>query len=210
MKLLSLLALFFAALMGAAREVNVPIISGGTVYELSKSGGVEMKLTGSTPFSHWTLTAHRLSAQSEMDVSSDRRIRSIEALSFTLPVHNLKGNNSGMEQDAYDALKAARYPNIVFRMASANIQSRGDHQFVQAIGTLSIAGVTKPIMLQMDVATSDDGSVTFHGSQEMKMSDYGVTRPTILGIFKAGDAMALDYQLTFVKTSNFTNEGNTR
>jgi hypothetical protein len=45
-----------------------------------------------------------------------------------------------------------------------------------------------------------DGRVTFVGSEQVKMSDYNVERPSILfGVIKAGDLMTLTYTLVFIR-----------
>ncbi len=43
-------------------------------------------------------------------------------------------------------------------------------------------------------------AISFAGSEQVKMSDYNVERPSILfGVIKAGDLMTLTYNLIFIR-----------
>jgi len=136
-----------------------------------------------------------------MTVASEHKLLGIDALTFRLPVRNLKGDQAAMDQDAYRALKADRYQEIIFTLNSSHIKSCGEDQYlVEAIGDLSIAGVTRPITMTMYGKVMPDGSVFFTGSQSLRMSDFNVERPSVLfGLIKADDEMRLTYTLIFSK-----------
>jgi polyisoprenoid-binding protein YceI len=170
-------------------------------FKLSSSNDVVMNIAGTTPLKNWTMMAHGLCGDAKMTVTKDNHLAEIQELCFNLPVHNLKGEGSGMDNDAYKALKADQYHDIVFRMISANIEPRDAHHYdVKARGNLTVAGVTREVVLQMAGNAAKDGSITFAGSEQVKMSDYNVERPSILfGVIKAGDVMTLTYNLIFIK-----------
>jgi polyisoprenoid-binding protein YceI len=170
-------------------------------FKLSSSKEVVMNLSGTMPLHDWTMSAHGLSGEAKMAVTTDNRLTGIQALTFSLPVHNLKGEQTAMDNDAYKALKADRYQDIVFRLISATIEPvSGKHYNVLAKGTLTVAGVTREVVLKMDGNVAKDGSISFAGSEQVKMSDYNVERPSILfGVIKAGDLMTLTYNLVFIR-----------
>ncbi len=173
---------------------------GETTYTMSNSNAVGMNLSGSTPLSAWTMNAHGISGTAKMAVTHGQ-LRDINALTFSLPVYNLKGPHSAMDDAAYRALKADQYKDIEFHLASANVEPRGDHGYlVTAEGTLTVAGVTRAVTLTMHSHLSPDGSITFTGAQNLRMSDYNVERPSLLfGVIKARDEMTLNYTLIFTK-----------
>ena len=172
-----------------------------SIYKLSPDKGVVMNLSGTTPVKDWTMSAHGIQGDARMIATRDNQLLDIKGLSFILPVTNLKGEGRGMDNDAYVALKVDRYKDIVFKLSSATVQPLADHLYaVAANGTLSVAGVTRNVTLRMHGHADRDGTITFSGSENVKMSDYNVERPSVLfGVIKADDNMTLTYNLIFTK-----------
>jgi len=170
------------------------------IYRLSQSHDVVMNLAGTTPVRNWCMTAHGLSGEAIMLVHEDR-LADITSLRFSLPVHNLKGDGDGMDRDCYTALKAEKYPTIDFELLSTAIESYANNSYlVRARGNLSVAGVTREVTLFMHGILDRNSTIRFTGSEELKMSDYHVERPSLLlGLIHAGDAMTLTYSLIFTK-----------
>jgi polyisoprenoid-binding protein YceI len=170
-------------------------------YKMRNTNDVVMYLTGTTPVKNWQMKAHGLQGQAQFVISGDNKIVNIDALSFTLPVRNLKGEEPGMDRDAYHALKADQYKDITFTLRSATVKVAGDDTYrIQALGNLTVAGVTREVTLTMQSRVSEDGSVSFVGSELLRMSDYNVERPSVLfGVIRAADEMRLTYTLIFSK-----------
>jgi hypothetical protein len=173
------------------------------VYRLSPSRDVVMNLSGTTPLKDWTMSAHGILGDARMVVTRGNKWAEIHSLTFSLPVYNLKGEGHGMDDDAYIALKADRYKDIVFKLTSATVEPQSEHLYlIAALGTLTVAGVARTVTLKMHSQVARDGSITFTGSENVKMSDYQVERPSLLfGAIRAGDEMTLSYTLIFVKQS---------
>jgi len=171
------------------------------VYRLSNSKDVVMYLSGTTPIKDWTMCAHGLSGEALMVITRDNHLNEINSLNFSLPVGNLRGEQCAMDHDAYTALKADHYKDITFKLISATVQPMDEYTYaIAALGNLTVAGVTRIVTLKMRSQVSRDGSITFTGSEDLKMSDYNVERPSILfGTIKAGDRMTLSYTLIFNK-----------
>ena len=172
-----------------------------TSYKLSNSKEVFMSLSGTTPLQDWKMSAHGIQGDAQMVLSDENQLLGIEALTFTLPVRNLKGDKQAMDEDAYHALKADRYKEIIFKLSSANVESKGENLYlIKALGSLTVAGVTRALTLTMHSKISHDGSISFTGSEALQMSDYQVERPSLLfGVIRAGDKMTLTYTLIFSK-----------
>jgi polyisoprenoid-binding protein YceI len=160
-----------------------------------------MKLSGTTPLRDWAMSARGLDGSAKMTVTSDQQLIQIGSLDFSIPVHNLQGESAGMDNDCYKALKADRYPEIVFQLTSATLDPQGSHRCViTALGNLTVAGVTRAIQMSMYALIVPDGSITVIGSELLRMSDYNIERPSLLfGAIKAGDEMTLTYTLIFTK-----------
>ena len=104
----------------------------------------------------------------------------INNVTFSFPVKNLKSaKGKMMDNKAYDALQASKAPNVTFTAPSINIGKSN------AAGKLTIAGVTKNASFPINVVKKGDTYV-IEGTEAIKMSEYGMSRPGFMGI-KTGD-----------------------
>ena len=160
-----------------------------------------MTLYGTSTLHDWTMTANVFTANAQIALSSDNQLSGFDAHNVRLPIHNLKSESDGLNSSAYDALKADKYPNIVFTIKSATVTASGGNKYqIKALGSLIIAGVAKAVTLNATAQVNADGSVSCSGTVPLKLSDFGIERPSfMLGTMKVGDAMTLNYSLIFVK-----------
>jgi len=175
------------------------IASGQTAYKVG--GKPVMTLYGTSTLHDWTMIANSYSANAQINLTADNQISAFSALTVVLPVHNLKSEHDGMNDNAYEALKADDHKDIVFKLSDAKIASTGGNKYqITATGTLSIAGATRPITLTTAAIVNSDGSVSCSGSVPIKLSEFNIERPSfMLGTMKVGDALTLNYALIFVK-----------
>jgi polyisoprenoid-binding protein YceI len=126
---------------------------------------------------------------------------SLAAFTFSFPVHSLKSGKSGMDSKAYEAMKAKDGSNIVFTASSSTVTPGTGNEFrVTSNGSLTIAGVAKPVVLTADCLVKPDGSITCTGTDKLKMSDYGIKPPTyMLGALKTGDALTINFTMSVKK-----------
>jgi polyisoprenoid-binding protein YceI len=170
-----------------------------TIYKIG--GKPVMTLYGTSTLHDWTMVAHTFTGDAQFALSADNQLSSFDVLTVILPVHNLKSEHDGMNDNAYEALKADDHKDIVFKLTSAKITSSGGNKYqITALGNLSIAGATKAVTLITNALVNADGSVSCSGSVPIKLSEYNIERPSfMLGTMKVGDAMTLNYALIFVK-----------
>ncbi len=178
----------------------VPSLRAQTAYKAS-SKSATMTLYGTSTLHDWTMTATVFTANGQFTVTPDNQLTALNALTVTLPVHNLKSEHDGMNDNAYDALKADQNKNITFQLKSATVTSSGGSKYqIAALGSLSIAGVSKAVTLNTSAVVNADGSISCAGTVPLKLSDFNIERPSfMLGTMKVGDALTLNYSLIFVK-----------
>jgi polyisoprenoid-binding protein YceI len=181
--------------------VETPKSANEVVLHISTSHNVMMRLDGSTPIRNWKMTAHGLNGEARMLLTNDNQLVEVRAFSFSLPVYNLKGDISAMDEDAYEALKADKHREITFQLSSAKVISQGESNYlIAASGQLTVAGVTRSVTLKMKGFIDRDGNVCLTGTENLKMSDYNVERPSLLfGAIKASDDISLTYNLVFTR-----------
>ena len=118
------------------------------------------------------------------------------ALALTVQVSGLKSGKSGLDENMYKALKAAKFPEIRFILSSLKTVPEP-----LAAGSLTIAGVSRPIEFQVAFAASEE-TLTARGSYDLKMSDYGIKPPKMmLGAIKTRDEITIRFEVTFKPTS---------
>jgi polyisoprenoid-binding protein YceI len=173
------------------------------LYKISDSKNNDMKLSGTSTLHNWTMDAKTFTgnAQFVMSRENTKQIASIKSLDFALIVLNLKSGESGLDKNAYKALKTGQHKNIHYKLTSATIiPGEGNKYLVKTQGTLKIAGVTKPVAIDVSCVVNSDESITCTGSDEINMSDYQVKPPSFMfGAMKTGNAITLDFTLVYAK-----------
>jgi polyisoprenoid-binding protein YceI len=168
-------------------------------YILDSNSVIHLK--GTSPLHDWGMIAHSFTGSANFSFDANHQLSSITQFSLTLPVHNLISESTGMEKNAYKALKEDKFKYIVFELTSANfIKSGSEHYVILLHGNLTMAGVTQPTTLKSSARINEDGTIMCSGELPVYMSDFNIERPTyLLGTMKVGDLLVLTYNLLLVK-----------
>lgn len=122
--------------------------------------------------------------------------KGITKVDITIPAKKLDCSNGTMNGHMYKAIKADAAPEIRFSLASYDLVQAGDAVKVKMNGKLSLGGVEKPIALDADAKAGPNGTLLVSGTEELKLSDYGLKAPTLMmGTMKVGDAVKVRYEL---------------
>ena len=170
-------------------------------YTITDSKSNAMKLSGTSSLHDWEMSASSFAGNGQFVIKDGetKELTALNALSFTLPVRNLKSDKSALDNNAYKALKAGKYENIVYKLSSASVvpDKEGNH-LVKTRGKLTIAGVTREVSMDVHCFLNNDLTIRCKGSDKLKMTDYGVKPPTfLLGAMTTGDAVTLNFTMVF-------------
>ena len=167
----------------------------------SRSSQSEIKVKGTSNLHDWTMKGNTLTCDAQFTVQSAavNKLLSLNGLSFSVPVKNLKSGESLLDSRAYKAMKADKYSQVSFKMSSAVVTPLNNNQYqIKATGQLSISGVTKEVTLLANGTINTDRSMNISGSKTIKMSDFGIKPPSfMLGALKTGDEVTIDFNLKF-------------
>jgi|SRR5215213_8092348 len=156
-----------------------------------------VKVKGSSNLHDWTMEAKSGTIEANLNLASNvSYLAGIQSLSFSLPVKNLKSTEGNlMDTRAYDALKAEKYPNISFKLLSATPTTNSANKSTfKVTGELTISGATKQIEMTANATKNTDGSVIITGSQNLKMTQFGIKPPSFMfGALKVTDNLTIDY-----------------
>ncbi|ELR72488.1 hypothetical protein C900_01483 [Fulvivirga imtechensis AK7] len=161
------------------------------------SPGAEFSVSGTSSLHDWTMTSSEGKGEAVITAEA-KALQSIEQLSVTMKAESLKSGKSGMDGNAYKALKTGKNPDIKFNLKNVkSIEKKGDYYQVMAEGTLTIAGESRTV----DVVTKaypNGNTIRFTGSKTFNMTDFKVDPPTaLLGTIKTGDEITINFSLTF-------------
>jgi len=180
-----------------------PMLHSQSVYKIYESKDIDMKLSGTSTLHKWTMEAKTFDGDGQFNFKPGTAdiLTSIKNLNFSLAVQDLKSGEKGLDKNAYKALKSDQYKDIDYKLTSATVGTgAGNKYMVKTQGNLTIAGVTKPILMDISCVINKDGTITCSGSYKLEMTDYKVTPPTfMLGAMKTGDAITLDFILVYKK-----------
>jgi polyisoprenoid-binding protein YceI len=170
-----------------------------TQYKIAQS---QIKVAGSSNLHDWTMAATAFTCEGTFVVKNGQ-LQDLSALSFTLPISNLKSKEDLMDERAYKALNAEKYPKITFKLTDAVVSTQS--KTIKATGNLTIAGATKLIAIQANYVVNSDESITIKAIEPVKMSDYKIKAPTfMLGALKVGDNVNIDINLKLTKSVAYT------
>jgi hypothetical protein len=162
----------------------------------------DVKVLGTSNLHDWSMEDKDVTCSARFTYAAGKTVpTSLSAFTFTFPVHSLTSGKSGMDSKAYDAMKAKNGGTIIFTATGSTITPGTGAAFqVKSDGNLTIAGVTKAVVLSAACVVKTDGSVSCTGSNTLLMSDYQIKPPTyMLGALKTGDKLTIDFTMTVKK-----------
>ena len=191
-KILKTALLFFA--MSFVMNLNAQV-------KFHAKDDLNLLVSGTSTLHEWDMKAAKGEVNAVFTFDAKGQITGLSSLTFTAPAEGLKSEHSGMDKNAYKALKTSSNPNITFVLTSATVTPLDATSVtVKATGKLTIAGFTREIVLVTVCKVNADKSITVTGSQKISMTDYKVEPPTFMfGAVKTGNDITLKLSLTIRK-----------
>jgi len=175
----------------------------GVINRAAGAADADVKVLGTSNVHDWSMEDKDVTCTAKFTYAAGKTSmpNGLNGFGFTFPVHSLKSGKSGMDSKAYDAMKAKTSGNIVFAASSSTVTPGSGGQFsVKSNGSLTIAGVTKPVVLTAACVVKADGSISCTGTNKLLMSDYQIKPPTyMLGALKTGNALTIDFTMIVKK-----------
>ena len=159
--------------------------------------GTTIKVLGTSNVHDWTMISNAVESQGQFDLPG----HNLPALSLRLAVTSLKSEHTSMDDRTYTAVNAKKYPDISFKLTSAEVVPGGNNSYlIKAKGDLTIAGVTKPVSVDVTAVTGADNAITCSGSKNIQLTDYGIKPPTfMLGAMKVHNDLTIQFNLIYKK-----------
>lgn len=160
------------------------------------SNTTKVVIEGTSNIHDWIMTSTSGSTTGTWTVDAAGVPTALTNLSFIVNVTTLKSEKgSTMDNNAYKAMAADKYPAIKFSSASATIQPKGGNAFtVTAPGKLSISSGTRDVTLVANGKVNADKSISIDGNYKLVTTDYNVKPISImLGAIKTEAGVNIKY-----------------
>ncbi len=164
-------------------------------YQLIKTE-TSFIVRGTASSHNWKMEGNEATgkATSSSDSQNNKRVHSIEIL---IPAKSLKSGKDGMDNNAYEALKANSFPYIKFELKEA-VDLSNTYWVPKTIdGYLTIAGEKRYTKLNLKMRV-DDNKILIEGQTDLKLSDYKINPPTfLLGTLTVWNEVTVFFKVAF-------------
>lgn len=122
----------------------------------------------------------------------------LEAFEIAIKAATLRSPKDGLDKNMHKALKVAEFPEITFTLARTEAGAAANT--LKAIGRLRIAGVEKPVALELKTAVNAS-TITVIGEVPLLMTDYGIKPPTaMLGMLKTDPKITVTFEVVLASS----------
>jgi polyisoprenoid-binding protein YceI len=189
---------FYKTLLPAAALFMIAATPASENCTLSKDYSVT--INGTSNLHSWDEKVETVTGTGSVTPNSDGSY-DIDAINMNMEVHSIKSDmGPAMNNNTYKALKADVHPQITFVLTAPvkSVKAGITATAISAKCNLTIAGVTKPVIMQVKISVPQKGTMHFEGAQTIKMTDFGVTPPIALfGALVTGDEITIHFKTNF-------------
>ena len=154
-------------------------------------------IDGTSTIHDWTCDINKSSGAFVAGFQAASATLKFESGSFTVEIEDIDCGKGSMNKKMRNALGGNKATNMTFKLASATTTSTADRTFSALLkGTLTMAGVTKPIDLSTSGKLLANNQVQLEGSVALVMSDFSIDPPTaLLGTLHTGDKVTIRFNV---------------
>jgi len=168
--------------------------------------GSKVTLEGTSTIHDWTVEGGILAGFIELDsnfpLDPSKPSEGLEVtpkVEVSVPVRSLKSGKTLMNDIMHDALKVKNHASIKYTLKELKARPRkaGDPLKFDATGDLTVAGVTKPIKMEVTMEPMAGNKLKSSGVTEVKMTDFGISPPAPaigLGLIKTADEVKITFE----------------
>jgi len=174
-----------------------------TAYKLSSGKNNVVKVLGTSNVHDWTMTAGNIESTGVFKFNSRDEMVDLSTLKFTIVAKSLTSGKSSMDGRTYKTIRESEFPKITYQLTTASVTMVQANKYaIQTTGTLTIAGKTQTIAMKIMALVNADRSISCHGNERLKLTDYGISPPSfMLGAMKVGNDLTIEFDLTYSRSA---------
>ena len=153
-----------------------------------------LTVKGTSSLHDWQSNVEKIEAKGAFVLSNNALI-DIRDVAVKIPVKAIKSPKGKlMDSKTWDAFHYEKYPTITFLLTGRKINAA--RNTLDAAGTLTMAGVTKPVELSLTYKLLPGGELQVTGTKKLLMSEFKMEPPTaMMGTIKVGDEVEVGFEL---------------
>jgi len=168
---------------------------------LTFSAESEMHIDGTSNVHDWTCDVSTVNGKIVADTAASTSAEpAFQNALVRVSLESVDCGRDGMTENLREALEAKKYPQILYRLSSAEVAPHPDSSGwfqVTATGPLTVAGSTRTVEMTAAGRQLDEGRVRIAGETSMDMTQYGVEPPTaMLGALQTGKEVTVRFDVT--------------
>jgi len=175
------------------------VVTASPQMNFHKAEDSVITVAGTSTFKSWAMTATQMSSDAKFEFDKAGNPKHLNSLTFKLHAKSLLSGSSGLDKNAYSALKTDKHPDISYRSVSSTISRIADGSYkISVRGSLTIAGVTKVKNIEAICVSMSNGSQSCSGETKLLMTDFGVKPPVfMMGAMKTGNEITINYKMNY-------------
>ena len=154
-----------------------------------------LKIEGGSTLHDWHMETNQAKGEGLFLLEAGK-LNTVQSLTISFQAESLKSGTSGLDKNAYKALKTNSHKEIKFTLKELS----GSGTTFTAKGDLLIAGTTKSVSFPVKMIPSGNQMV-FEGELSTKLTYFSIEPPTaLLGTVKTDDEIKISFKTGFQPT----------
>jgi polyisoprenoid-binding protein YceI len=177
------------------------LVPGFSQIKYGAKNNINLTVAGTSTMHDWTMKSASGDCSAIFTTDASGNLTDITTMQFSVSSKALKSGKSKMDENAYDALKADKNPQISAVLKDAVLSTKDNKTYsLKGSMKLTIAGKTLDTDLQATLTRKPDHSIQVKGDKKISMKEYGMEPPSfMMGTIKTGNDITLSFDLNLNK-----------
>ena len=198
-----------AVLTLSGRPIAAPVGIDAALGSNVTLSSATLSLRGTSTMHPYTVSTKALKVSaantSAADVQGLLQPDALQGFELQIPVNTFRSDKDGLTKQMFKAMKADKHPTITFRLDSYTVERAAGGATVKPKGTLTVAGVERPIDMVLEVSEQAD-RLHVRGTRDLLMTDFGIKPPTMfMGMLKTDDKVTITFELQLALAARASN-----
>ena len=168
-----------------------------------------LSISGTSTMHPYTVSTKTLKVDSGIAGAAEMKALlqpdALQHFGLQIPISSFVSDKDGLTKQMSKALKADKHPVITFKLTGYTVEPAAAGATINAAGTLTVAGVEKPVDITLDVK-EQAGALHLRGSRELLMTEFGIKPPTMfMGMLKTDDKVTIKFELQLALAAKASN-----
>jgi polyisoprenoid-binding protein YceI len=157
---------------------------------------IKMTVSGTSTLHEWTSEVTQVNWTGLLTIDADNKVE-VKNLVISIPVKSIKSTHGRiMDNKTWEAFDAEKNPTITYRVTGTQAKTGTQETIIEASGSLTMAGVTKVVPLQVKLR-NHNGQLMLSGTRQLNMPEFKMEPPTaMMGTINVGADVTVNFEIT--------------